>query len=251
MDDEKNVTTNKGADRSVSTVVSVGKDSVSLLRDLFLFLLAMLLLVFPTRFNDVLTKAGFEEGSIVGLKWRAKLLDSNNALNEAHATITDLQAQLQETTQALKEAQAKPNDPNLNNKISQLEQKNVELNAATASVANTVANTLTANEQFVERAQNTMDTGGKWGVVFGGDATLEGAMDEIKSEAPRYGINGATIYHRQGSFRSVLVQNSRDEAQAALAKAKQRRSDSYVVNISNWCPNAVQQNDSLTECQQR
>jgi hypothetical protein len=53
--------------KSASKLVALGKDLVALLRDLVLFVLALLLLFFPATLNNVLTNAGFEEGSFVGL----------------------------------------------------------------------------------------------------------------------------------------------------------------------------------------
>src|SRR5947207_6195399 len=58
---------------AVERTVAVSKDIIVVLRDATLLGLAGLLLVFPARFNDLLVSAGFEEGSIVGFKWKAKL----------------------------------------------------------------------------------------------------------------------------------------------------------------------------------
>src|SRR5262245_29289116 len=88
----------------VSTFTSVGKDFVSLLRDASLFLLAALLIGFPTTFNSILVRAGFEEGSIVGFKLRSKLVESDVALQEARKTIGDLQKRNNEMAKTLAEA---------------------------------------------------------------------------------------------------------------------------------------------------
>jgi len=74
-----------------SRFIAVGKDLVSLLRDAALFLLAVLLVAFPIQFNSILVDAGFEEGSLVGFKWKSKLVESNRPLQDAQATISDLQ----------------------------------------------------------------------------------------------------------------------------------------------------------------
>lgn len=56
-----------GADKTwLATIIALGKDLVALLRDGALFLLAVLLIAFPTQFNTILVNAGFEEGRIVG-----------------------------------------------------------------------------------------------------------------------------------------------------------------------------------------
>ena len=56
---------------AISGAIAVWKDLVSLLRDSGLLLLVVLLVAFPTTLNSVLVKAGFEEGSFVGFKWKS------------------------------------------------------------------------------------------------------------------------------------------------------------------------------------
>jgi hypothetical protein len=247
MKGEDEIVVKRDANRSVSSLVTVGKDSVSLLRDLLLFLLALLLLAFPATFNSVLTSAGFEEGSFVGLKWKSKLLDSNAALNEARATITDLKAHLDETSKALADAQSKLNDPTLKGTIAKLEEQTKQLDASTAKVEASVANTLASNASYVQKAQNAVDTSAKWGVVYSGDVDLKGAQDETGRVAAQLGIPNAAIYLRDGSYRSVSVNNSRADADGILPRARQRRADAYVVNMSHWCANAVAR-DGFIEC---
>lgn len=80
------------------------------------------------------------------------------------------------------------------------------------------------------------DPAGTWGVVFGGDTTLEKAKFEITKTAERMGIGPGEIFRRAGSYRSVKVFVSRAEAEDALGKARVVRPTSYLVNMSNWCP---------------
>src|SRR6185503_13562032 len=136
-----------------SMLIGVGKDAVALLRDLALFVLAVLLLIFPGTFNGVLTKAGFEEGSLVGFKWKSKLVESDAALKEARSTITDLKAQLDKTSQALDEAQAKLNDSPLKDTLVKLGEENKKLNVASKAVEDSITNTIVSNAPLVEKAQ--------------------------------------------------------------------------------------------------
>jgi hypothetical protein len=248
MENESIVTMKRGADRSVSNLVTIGKDSVNLLRDLFLFLLAMMLVVFPSTFNNVLTKAGFEEGSFAGLTWRKKLDSSNSALNDAQMTINDLKKQLDETTKGLVEAQAKLNDPVLKDKLGKIEERGVKLDAVTTQVSNSVSNTIASNATYVERAQKSADTGAQWGVVYGYDGNLQQAQYEVTRAAELYKILNPNIYLRQGIYRSVSVVGNRDQAEQELPSVRQRRADAYIVNMTSWCPNAVKQN-GYVECQ--
>jgi hypothetical protein len=235
------------AKNSASNFVALGKDLVALLRDLALFVLALLLLVFPTTFNTVLSNAGFEEGSFVGFKWKPKLLNSDAALKEAQALITDLREQNDKMSKALGDAQSKLNDPAFKEQLAKLEEANKQLNVASSKVEDSVASTIASNAPLVEKVQNAVDTNTKWGVVFSGDATLDGAKYEVETIAPKLRIPNASIYFRQGSYRSVSVVNNRPEAEQVLPKAKQRRADAYIVNMSNWCPNSNEKN-GYREC---
>lgn len=231
-----------------SKFVVLGKDLVALLRDLALFVLALLLLFFPTTFNSVLSSAGFEEGSFVGFKWKPKLLSSDAALKEAQAMITDLREQNDKMSKALAETQGKLNDPVLADQFAKLEETNKQLNVASTKVENSVASTIASNAPLVERVQNAVDTNIKWGVVFSGDSKLDAAKYEVETVAPKLGIPNASIYFRQGSYRGVSVVGSKQEAEQVLPKAKQRRSDAYIVSMFNWCPNSNEKS-GYRECE--
>jgi hypothetical protein len=84
------------------------------------------------------------------------------------------------------------------------------------------------------------DPAGTWGVVFGGDTTLESAQHEVTKTAERMGIGPGEIFRRSGSFRSVRVYVSRSEAEDAAGKARAVRPSSYVVNMNTWCPTSIQ-----------
>jgi len=248
--DDKSEVKNGAEDKtkkSASKFVVFGKDLVALLRDLVLFILALLLLFFPTTFNSVLSNAGFEEGSFVGFKWKPKLLNSDATLKEAQALIIDLREQNDKMSKALADAQGKCNDPALKEQFAKLEETNKQLNVNSSKVENSVASTIASNAPLVEKVQNEVDTNTKWGVVFSGDAKLDVAKYEIETIAPKLGIPNASIYFRQGSYRSVSVVNSRLEAQQVLPKARQRRADAYIVNMSNWCPKSNEKN-GYREC---
>jgi len=136
----------------IATSVGVGKDFVSLLRDGALLFLAVLLVVFPGRLNSILVDAGFEEGSIVGFKWKSKLIDSNRALEEAQATISTLQSKNDELLKALTEANAKANDPKLLERLAKLETENRNVKNTTEKVQTVVSQTIESNTPLVEKA---------------------------------------------------------------------------------------------------
>lgn len=235
---------NEKHDSSISNALAVWKDIVSLMRDSALLSLAVLLIVFPTTLNSILVNAGFEEGSLVGFKWKSKLVDSDAALNEARATISDLQNKNNKMIKTLTEANARLNDPLLKNRIAELEKENKKLNEVTRQVQASVSNAIASSAPLVNKAL-TQISANKWGVVFGGDSKLEGAKHEVDVVAPNHNIPYAVIYLRKGSYRSVSVVSDRQQAVHILSRAKERRDDAYIVDMSKWCPDFIQKTGYL------
>lgn len=231
----------------VFNMIGAGKDTVALLRDLALFILALLLVVFPGKFNDVLTKAGFEQGSLVGFTWKSQLVESDNSLKEARTTIADLKAQLDKSSKALADAQEKLNDPSLKDTIAKLEAENNQVKEASTKVEASISNTIASSASLVEKAQNALTNTPVWGVVYSADSTLDSARYETTTVANKFGIPNASVYFRQNSYRGVSVVENRSLADQVLAKAKQRRPDAYIVNLSTWCPTPAEK-DGYREC---
>lgn len=241
MSDEGN-----GKKTSMSSMVAVSKDLVSVLRDSALLLLALLLIAFPTTLNSVLVKAGFVEGSFVGFKWKSNLVDSDAALKEARATITDLQKRNDEMTNVLARANSRLSDPSLKADIAKLVQDNKQLMVNTQQVQASVSSTITSNAPLVDRAL-AVTSADKWGVVWSGDGDLKGAKYEVDVIAPGLGLPNPSIYFRQGSYRSVSVVGDKQQADQILPKAKTRRQDAYIVNMATWCP-VFNQKNGYFEC---
>lgn len=229
-------------------LVALGKDLVALLRDGALLVLAFLLIVFPAQFNALLVKAGFKEGSLAGFKWEA-ILDTNDALLEAQATIASLQEQLDKTTKALAAASTGREDEALKASLAKLEEENRRLKASSAEVAASVRTTLASNAGIVEQAQTAVGTADGMAVIFGSDTSLDAARDEI-ARAARKGIPGASVYLRNGYYASIAVAPDRSTAQAYLTIARTFRPDAYVASLSSWCRNP-KPGDGYVECESR
>lgn len=223
---------------SVSGIVATGKDLVAFLRDALIFLLALLLLFFPKKLNDKLVEAGFEEGSVVGFKWKAGLAQSDISLKEAQASITDLRAQLDSVSHLLSQASQRVDDPAFQQKVARLETQTQQLTTASLKTQASVKSTITANASLVKTAQVNLNENNSWGVVFSGDASLDAAKYEVGLAARRYGIPDAVVYYRQGMYRSVALADTREEAEELLLKARKRSKDAYIVPMATWCPSA-------------
>lgn len=231
--------------KTIELITSTGKDIVAFLRDSILFIFALLLLVFPVQFNSILTAAGFEEGSFAGLKWKNKVEKSTAELADAQTIIARQTEQNQNLVATLSEVQNKVNDPKLDEKVADIKEASKVLSQDTAKVQSSVQQTIQNNSALLNRvAQVSFD---KYVVVFGGDTKLEDAKYEAQTVAPKLGIPNATIQLKQGYYRTIVVTDTKDEADAILAKVKSRRADAYVVRLSAWCPNSTPR-DGYAEC---
>lgn len=87
-----------------------------------------------------------------------------------------------------------------------------------------------------------------WGIVFGGDSSLQKAQQEITSTVAKYDLPNSKIFlDKNGSYRAVSVLPSAKEARIVLEKAKALGRDAYLVNLEHWCPGAIVE-QSLTRC---
>ena len=231
---------------AIDRFLSRGKDLVALLRDGSILLLAVLLLAFPSVLNDILVSAGFEEGSIVGFKWKAGLIQSDEALKTAQSTITNLQGQLQKANEALAHAQASLEDRTLKEQLQALEQQNRAVAKASATAQLAVNSSIESNAPLIDRAQRIDSQTGKWAVVFGSDTSLAAAQTEI-NRAARLGIEGAGIYYRNGYYASIAVVDDRALANKYLEITKTFRPDAYIASFSSWCKSSRQQ-EGYVEC---
>lgn len=232
--------------RGIERWLSVGKDLFALLRDGSLFVLAALLLFFPKSLNDVLTSAGFEEGSIVGFKWKAQLVESNDALTAANATIESLQGQLKQANDALAAARAAVPSGDLRTRIETVEQSGRQVEQRSAGASDMVRSTISANAPLVERAQRSATAIGPQAVIMGSDKTLDAARDEVR-RANRAGIANVAIYFRNGYYATIAVADSRDRADETLQIARGFRPDAYVARLAAWCVNPTTR-EGYTEC---
>lgn len=89
------------------------------------------------------------------------------------------------------------------------------------------------------RTSRTAADAGPWAVIFGGDTTLDAARHEVSVTARKMGLADATVYLRNGSYRSLASFKDRSAAEEALGKARVVRGDAYLVDLDKWCPSAT------------
>ena len=154
-----NAKTGENRTSKTATVVALGKDVISILRDGALFFIAILLLVFPEQFNTLLVNAGFEEGSVVGFTWKSKLIDSTDALEQAEITIADLQNKNDELLETITDLSSGSTDPQLKTRVSDLTNEVEQLKSATKTAQGTVKLAIESNAPLVEKALSSISHG--------------------------------------------------------------------------------------------
>ena len=232
-------------DNATKSLIASGKDLLALLRDSLVFLIGLLLIFFPSCLNDRLSKAGFQEGEIMGLKWKSSLVQSDQALKEMTITDSLLRIRNDSLSRLLTQIAPQITDRVVKAEIKSLQASNDQLQQAAAIVQSNAQNVIAGNSIAVAKAQKAVNEGEQWGVVFGADADLPGAKYERDVVAPKFKMPAVNIYLRQGFYRSVSIVGSQSDAASILVIAKSRRSDAYVVPMSTWCPNPVKAGDYL------
>lgn len=137
------------ANQKLRDYVALAKDAVGTLRDLALFLFAALLVVFPATFNNLLISAGFEEGSIVGMKWKRSLVDTDRNLKLASDTIATLTIERDQLRTALAALQAQTSNPQQKRVLQALDAGIARSDATARDVQTTVRATLAKNASLV------------------------------------------------------------------------------------------------------
>jgi seryl-tRNA synthetase len=143
---------------NLASSIGIGKDIFSLLRDASLFLLAVLLVAFPQAFNQMMVNAGFEEGSLVGFKWKSNLKKTTDELEATVAHNKVLKLQTDELLKALEEAKKKIKDPALILRIEKLEEEYGKLRNKTGEVQAAANQTINSNNALIKSSPNAKRT---------------------------------------------------------------------------------------------
>lgn len=213
--------------------VSIGKDLISLLRDGALFLLAVLLVAFPAKLNSMLIDAGFKEGSLAGFKWQSSLVNSNQALEEAQAKISELQKVNNEQVKALAEARALLTDSALKQRITKLEKDNIAQKESTGLVQHSVAQTIQTNVTLVEKTQlphNKSDY--LVGLQTLGIPDAERIAINMKLSSDGYGLDSITWSYPAGERPSWFAPRSTVFYYSASALPAAQELANFMKNIT-------------------
>jgi hypothetical protein len=169
---------------SFSGWVATGQDLVAMLRDAALLLMAILLIGWPNTINQILSDAGFEEGSIAGLKWKKHLEQSDDSLVKAKSIIADLRHQNDTLSKVISDLKNYTSNTELKEKIKNIEQLNTQVVASVDKAKSSVEANISSNSPLVQNIHTSTGSVITWGVVFGGDQNIDAAKYEAETVAP-------------------------------------------------------------------
>lgn len=231
-------------------LLSTGKEAIQFLQSLgILFVFIFIIINLITNQESLLkflARLGVNKANVGGVEWENKFAKADINLIDNNSIIDSLKKQNETLSKALTLLKDKKDDPATLELATKALETNPELNQKAQQQQKLNNQSIVANQKILETLVSNSPS--EWGVIYGGDSTLDAAKYETTVVAKKYNIPNPRIYKRQGSFRSVSVVNSQQEANKVLSKARNRRSDAYLVNLSIWCPKPVDK-DKYFECQ--
>ncbi|HWU80853.1 MAG TPA: hypothetical protein VN158_12405 [Caulobacter sp.] len=235
-------TTAQSPSKLVDEYVAVGKNLLALLRDGALVVVFLLLLIVPKFVGDRLARAGFEEGDLMGFKWKntateigAKATKLDQQLKDANLVIASQSRQLAENQDKL--ARLANGGVLAAGDIKALSDGNRSILETATKAKTAISNTIDNAAPVVAQAEKIIDSDIQWAVVFSGNANLDGGKYERDVRAPKFGVKTSNVYYRQRSYRVATLIDRQADAPGLLDTLRPRYPDAYVVNFKTWCPN--------------
>ncbi|MDZ7996102.1 MAG: hypothetical protein RM022_013460 [Nostoc sp. EfeVER01] len=143
----------KKVDKSgLKDTVEIFQGFLNILRDSSIFLIFLLLLLNPVIINQILKKAGFVEGEIVGFKWKTQLEKTDSELIEATRQIDSLKQRLKESNNTI--SKVSEDVKNKDQRIEEQINKNKEAVQEATSVNLGIQSTLQANTPLLNPGVN-------------------------------------------------------------------------------------------------
>lgn len=110
------------------------KDFIAVFKDGLLLILFLLLLFFPSYFNKMLERAGFTEGSLMGLSWKQKAIESKEVADSsqqlainASLQMEQLQGRLDSISKKLQQLTATTDNPAVEHITAAIDSSKAEL----------------------------------------------------------------------------------------------------------------------------
>ena len=243
---------------AIKNSVEFAQNVLNLLKSCVVPLLFVTILIWPGTFEWILSRFGIHEWEFGGFKGKTTLIDVAQRLRDQEDISRDLTTRL-ETARALlaRAGDERPSGSPPPNSSTGYPEEIRKFLAATqlalarsSSTQEATSATLTMVAPAVIAAQSALHGAGGWAIVFSGDTTSADADKELEA-VRQLGIGSPQLYLRQKWYRGIVTFATQTAAQRNLAKVQNlggHFKNAYVVNLSSWCPVAVQTSPTVTEC---
>ncbi|MCY1648679.1 hypothetical protein OVA11_16905 [Caulobacter sp. SL161] len=238
--------------KAADDYIAIGKNLLALLRDLVLVVLFLLLLLTPDFVGGRLAAAGFEEGDLMGFKWKRTATRFGSEVERLSQSLVDAQDLIKRQSAQLKEnekqlaALTSHNPSEGSGQLEALKAANQKVIQDASVGGESIVRALAKAAPVVDQAQSLASPGSQWAVVFSGNANLEGGQYEQGLVARKWQVEGADIYYRAGSYRVVKRTDNREEAVQIANTISSRYPDAYVVNFKTWCAKPTSKDNYYT-----
>lgn len=237
---------------TINALTETGKNVLALLRDSVLVALFGMLVISPAFIGERLALAGFEEGEMMGFKWKNKAETYGAAANElkvkleeAVRTINRQKKQLTAATDELNKVKSSLNDPAQIASLEETVSKNVSVQQRASASKSRAVRTLTRTQPTLADAKSSVLGGVTEAIVLGSDRSLEAAKHEA-NKAANLGFPSVGIYLRKGVYATLSLPETGADKYLAVAK-RHMRSDSYKIDFTRFCP-STEVEEGFTRC---
>jgi len=225
----------------INTILATTQSLFTVLRDLFLVILFVFLLCFPTQLNSTLTKAGISQLNGGIFTWQNQAQQATTQSKDAAQSNSSASDALEEIKSTLDDIANKSVDPNIKKQASdaasQAASSIASLDSANSSLAHSVL-TLQSTAQGSQSAEQTQPADG-WVLLGTADPTHQSwthsTTPKIANASPAVTVGQVVTFANNVFLRADTAQNQTHN-QASISGAARSGSTAVITDI-NYVPN--------------
>jgi hypothetical protein len=225
----------------INAILATTQSLFTVLRDVFLVILFVFLLCFPTQLNSTLTKAGISQLNGGIFTWQNQAQQATTQSKDAAQSNSSASDALEEIKSTLDDIANKSVDPNIKKQASdaasQAASSIASLDSANSSLAHSVL-TLQSTAQGSQSAEQTQPADG-WVLLGTADPTHQSwthsTTPKIANASPAVTVGQVVTFANNVFLRADTAQNQTHN-QASISGAARSGSTAVITDI-NYVPN--------------
>lgn len=225
----------------INAILATTQSLFTVLRDVFLVILFVFLLCFPTQLNSTLSKAGISQLNGGIFTWQKQAQQASTQSTDAAQSNASASAALEEIKSALDDIASQSTDPNIKQQAtdaaSQAASSIASLDNANSSLAHSVL-TLQATAQGTQSGEQAPPANG-WVLLGNADPTHQrwthSTTPKIANASPAVSVGQTVTFADNVFLRGDAAQNQKPSEAAILGAA--RTGSTAVITDVNYLPN--------------